>query len=65
MGSPAQLKAVWHLYGITVDPSSGDIAHSLVLYLIDRSGDQRTAYLYPFLPAFVQGDLAGLARGQA
>jgi protein SCO1 len=64
-GSQRRLAVVWHLYGITVDPSSGDIAHSLVVYLIDRDGYMRTAYLYPFLPAFVQGDLAKLARTRA
>ena len=60
-GDRRRLAVVWHVYGITVDPSSGDIVHSLVLYLIDRDGYERTAYLYPFLPAFVQGDLARLA----
>lgn len=64
-GSSKRLAVVWHLYGITVDPTSGDIAHSLVLYLIDRDGYMRTAYLFPFLPAFVQGDLAKLARTRA
>jgi cytochrome oxidase Cu insertion factor (SCO1/SenC/PrrC family) len=59
-GARSRLAAVWHSYGITVDPSSGDIVHSLVLYLIDRSGSERTAYLYPFLPGFVQADLARL-----
>jgi cytochrome oxidase Cu insertion factor (SCO1/SenC/PrrC family) len=59
-GTRRQLATVWHSYGVTVDPSSGDIVHSLVLYLIDRDGYERTAYLYPFLPAFVQGDLAKL-----
>ncbi len=62
-GSRNRLAFVWHFYGITVDPSSGDIVHSLVLYLIDRDGFERTAYLYPFLPGFVQGDLARLAGG--
>ena len=32
-----------------------------VVYLIDRRGDERTGYLFPFAPAFVQGDLAVLA----
>jgi cytochrome oxidase Cu insertion factor (SCO1/SenC/PrrC family) len=59
-GSRAALRGVWKRYGVTVDPGSGDIVHSLVLYLIDRDGYERTAYLYPFLPAFVQGDLARL-----
>lgn len=64
-GSRAALSPVWKEYGVTVDPSSGDIVHSLVLYLIDAHGDERTAYLYPFLPSFVQRDLGTLARGAA
>lgn len=57
----AKLAAVWRAYGVTVEPSTNDIVHSLTLYLVDRSGDERTAYLFPFLPAFVQRDLAMLA----
>ena len=56
-----QLASVWRPYGITVEPTSNDIVHSLALYLIDRRGYERTAYLFPFLPGFVQGDLARLA----
>jgi protein SCO1 len=61
----AGLAAVWHAYGVTVEPASNDIVHSLALYLIDRRGDERTAYLFPFLPSFVQRDLARLAGGHA
>jgi cytochrome oxidase Cu insertion factor (SCO1/SenC/PrrC family) len=61
-GSTTRLRVVWHQYGITVDPTSGDIQHSLVLYLIDRDGFERTAYLFPFLSGFVQGDLAKLGK---
>jgi hypothetical protein len=32
-----------------------------VVYLIDRRGDERTGYLFPFAPAFVEGDLRALA----
>ena len=35
--------------------------HSLVL-LVDRRGDVRTGYTFPFAPAFVEGDLRTLAR---
>ena len=59
--SRAHLAAVWRSYGIAVEPTSKDIVHGLTLYLIDRRGYERTAYLFPFLPAFVQGDLARLA----
>ena len=65
MGTRAQLARVWHAYGIEVVPSgiAGDVlTHSLALYLIDARGYERTAYLYPFLPAFVRGDLAKLAE---
>ena len=61
----AGLAAVWHAYGVTVEPASNDIVHSLALYLIDPRGDERTAYLFPFLPSFVQRDLARLAGGPA
>ncbi len=60
-----QLSAVWRAYGITVAPRSNDIVHSLALLLIDRSGYERTAYLFPFLPGFVQHDLALLAGERA
>jgi hypothetical protein len=32
-----------------------------VVYLVDRRGDERTGYLFPFAPSFVQGDLLALA----
>jgi hypothetical protein len=32
-----------------------------VVYLVDRRGDERTGYLFPFAPAFVEGDLRILA----
>jgi protein SCO1/2 len=60
-----QLAAVWREYGITVEPVSNDVVHSLALYLIDRAGYERTAYLFPFLPAFVQRDLVHLAGARA
>jgi cytochrome oxidase Cu insertion factor (SCO1/SenC/PrrC family) len=56
-----QLVSVWRSYGITMEPTSNDIVHSLALLLIDRRGYERTAYLFPFLPGFVQHDLALLA----
>ena len=35
--------------------------HSLLL-LVDRDGDVRTGYAFPFAPAFVEGDLRTLER---
>jgi cytochrome oxidase Cu insertion factor (SCO1/SenC/PrrC family) len=63
--SRAALATVWRAYGIRVLPTTNDVVHSLTLYLIDRNGFERTAYLFPFLPGFVQHDLARLARSTA
>jgi protein SCO1/2 len=57
----AALARVWQAYGVVVEPATNDIVHSLALYLIDRNGDERTGYLFPFLPSFVQRDLNRLA----
>lgn len=64
-GTHRQLERVWKDYGITVEPTTHDIGHGLVLYLIDREGFQRTGYLFPFLPNFVALDLRTLAREEA
>jgi protein SCO1/2 len=60
--TPAGLHAVWKSYGVQVVPTTNDVVHSLALYLIDRAGYERTAYLFPFLPGFVQRDLGRLAQ---
>jgi cytochrome oxidase Cu insertion factor (SCO1/SenC/PrrC family) len=63
-GSRGQLAQVWRAYHIYVGrPVNGDIPHTEALYLIDRAGDERSGYLYPFLPRFVTLDLRTLARG--
>lgn len=61
-GTARELGAVWNDYGITVEPTTNDIAHGLTLYLLDRKGFLRTGYLFPFLPNFVALDLRSLAR---
>lgn len=62
MGSRRQLGSVWRAYHIYVGkPDHGDIPHTEAVYLIDRAGDERSAYLYPFMPAFVRHDLGALA----
>jgi protein SCO1/2 len=58
----AQLASVWRSYGVRVVPTTNDVVHSLALYLIDRRGYERTAYLFPFLQGFVQRDLGRLAQ---
>lgn len=65
LGDQAALAPVWRAYRVAVKPVQGDIEHTPVLYLVDRNGDERTAYLFPFLPSFVQRDLATLARERA
>jgi protein SCO1 len=60
-GRRAQLARVWRAYHIFVAPTEGDIVHTEALYLIDRRGDERSAYLYPFAPRFVAQDLNRLA----
>jgi protein SCO1 len=60
-GTHRQLARVWKDYGIAVKPERGDIAHTEALYLIDRRGDERSAYLYPYIPGFVARDMRTLA----
>jgi cytochrome oxidase Cu insertion factor (SCO1/SenC/PrrC family) len=61
-GTHAQLARVWRAYHIAVaPPHDGDIAHTEALYLVDRRGDERSGYLYPFVPRFVTLDLRTLA----
>ncbi len=62
MGTHAQLAPVWKAYDITVAPEKGDISHTEALYLIDRRGDERSGYLYPYIPGFVAHDMRTLAR---
>lgn len=67
-GTHAQLAPVWKAYHIYVQPMKGDISHTEALYLLDRRGDERSGYLYPYLPASVGHDLrvlAGRAGGPA
>jgi cytochrome oxidase Cu insertion factor (SCO1/SenC/PrrC family) len=61
-GGRGRLARVWRAYHIVVAPTPRDIVHTEALYLIDRHGDERSAYLYPFAPRFVAQDLATLAR---
>ena len=51
----------YHIY--VAPPANGDISHTEALYLIDRRGDERSGYLYPYAPGFVAPDLGVLAGG--
>jgi cytochrome oxidase Cu insertion factor (SCO1/SenC/PrrC family) len=61
LGSPAQLRPVWRSYSIAVKRKPGDVLHTLALYVIDKRGDQRAAYLFPFVPAQVAADIRTLS----
>jgi cytochrome oxidase Cu insertion factor (SCO1/SenC/PrrC family) len=61
IGTRARLARVWKAYRIAVVPGRTDIAHTEALYLIDRRGDERSGYLYPYIPAFVAHDMRTLA----
>ena len=66
MGTHRMLAGVWRAYHIYVGPMiNGDIQHTEAIYLIDRRGFERSAYLYPFAPQFVTHDLRRLATGRA
>lgn len=64
-GSPAHLAQVWRAYRIAVVPGTSDIAHTEALYLIDRHGDERSGYLYPYIPSRVAHDMRALAGTHA
>jgi cytochrome oxidase Cu insertion factor (SCO1/SenC/PrrC family) len=64
MGNDRRLAPVWRAYHIYVGPKvNGDIPHTEALYLVDKRGYERSAYLYPFMPGFVRHDLRQLAAG--
>jgi cytochrome oxidase Cu insertion factor (SCO1/SenC/PrrC family) len=68
MGTHADLAPVWKAYHIFVQPIKGDISHTEALYLLDRRGDERSGYLYPYIPGAISHDLgvlAGRAGGPA
>jgi protein SCO1 len=62
LGSKAALAPVWHSYNIAVKRTPGDILHASALYLIDRRGDLRAGYLFPFAAGDVSRDVRRLAE---
>jgi cytochrome oxidase Cu insertion factor (SCO1/SenC/PrrC family) len=64
MGTHSLLAAVWQKYHIYVQPEKGDINHTEALYLIDRRGDERAGFLYPYEPPSVAHDMKLLATSQ-
>jgi cytochrome oxidase Cu insertion factor (SCO1/SenC/PrrC family) len=65
MGTRRQLAPVWAAYHIYVSPHpvNGDIVHTEALFVVDRRGYERSAYLWPFASRFVRMDLRTLAGG--
>ncbi|HXC77206.1 MAG TPA: SCO family protein [Candidatus Acidoferrum sp.] len=60
-GTPSQLANVWNSYGVAVQVANGDLAHSSVIYLIDRSGFERVGFADVPDPAAVESDIRILA----
>lgn len=66
MGTHGQLARIWSEYHIQVSPPvDGDIDHTEALYLIDRGGDERAGYLWPFASRFATYDMRVLAARKA
>jgi protein SCO1/2 len=63
MGTHARLARAWRAYRIAVQPTPTDIVHTEALYLLDRRGAERSAYLYPYRDANVADDMRALAAG--
>ena len=61
LGSPSQLRPVWASYAESVKRTKADILHTLLLYVIDRRGYQRAAYLFPISPTEVAADVRSIA----
>lgn len=61
-GSQAQLAGVWGDYGITVQPGVGDLAHSSVIYLLDKHGNERVEFADVPDPTWMENDIRLLAR---
>ena len=47
LGNQAQLQAVWAMYHIAVQPTTGDVLHDETVYVIDPQGQIRVGYNAP------------------
>ena len=63
MGTPARIAPVWRAYGIGVQPTATDIAHSMAVYVIDGQGDERAGFLPPLAISRLVSDVRLLQRG--
>lgn len=64
-GSAGELRPIWRAYGIEVRRAAGDVNHSTAVYLIDRRGDERAGFNYPFPVPEVARNLRLLAPRRA
>ena len=62
-GTHQQLSSVWDSYGVGVQVANGDLAHSSIIYLIDRSGHERVAFGDVPDVASVENDVRVLEAG--
>ena len=56
-GTRQALSKVWDSYGVGVQVAAGDLAHSSIIYLIDRNGAERIAFGDVPDVAAVEGDV--------
>jgi cytochrome oxidase Cu insertion factor (SCO1/SenC/PrrC family) len=61
-GTKSQLAGVWSDYGIAVQPTAGDLAHSSVIYLLDRRGNERVEFADVPDPTWLENDIRLLAK---
>lgn len=62
-GTRPQLADVWNSYGVGVQVANGDLAHSSVIFLIDRVGYERVGFADVPEAASVEGDVRILEAG--
>jgi protein SCO1 len=62
-GTRQELSSVWDSYGVGVQVANGDLAHSSIIYLIDRSGQERVAFADVPEVASVESDVRVLEAG--
>jgi protein SCO1 len=65
MGRASTLRPVLARYGIDVQPTANDIAHSMAVFLIDGAGNERAAFLPPIAVGQLERDVRMLRSGHA
>lgn len=60
LGSQAQLKPVWDAYHIWVQPTPTDVNHTVALFIVDKTGQERMVFIDGFDPKSLSQDLTAL-----